>query len=56
MRKKVIDKNRIDVGKIVALRRAGWNIMEIADEMHMEPRLVMEAIYWYVAEHQKVAT
>lgn len=35
----------IDVGKIMALKNAGWKNKDIADEMHMEPQAVANVIY-----------
>lgn len=40
-------KKRIDIGKIMALKKAGWKNKEIAMEMHMEPQAVAGAIYNY---------
>lgn len=38
-------KRPIDIGKIMALKNAGWKIKDIADEMHMEPQAVSNAIW-----------
>lgn len=35
----------IDVGKIMALKNAGWKNKDIADEMHMDPQTVANVIY-----------
>ncbi len=40
-------KKRIDIGKIMALKKAGWKNKDIATEMHMEPQAVAGAIYNY---------
>lgn len=40
-------KKRIDIGKIMALKKAGWKNKDIAIEMHMEPQAVTGAIYHY---------
>lgn len=37
-------RRRVDIGKITALRNAGWPIKEIALEMGMEPAAVSNAI------------
>lgn len=38
-------RRQIDVGKIMALKNAGWKNKDIADEMHMEPQAVANVIY-----------
>lgn len=38
-------KKKIDIGKIMALKNAGWKVKDIADEMHMEPQAVSNAIW-----------
>lgn len=38
-------KRQIDIGKIMALKNAGWKIKDIADEMRMEPQAVSNAIW-----------
>lgn len=40
-------RNRIDIGKIIALKNAGWSNIRIADEMDMQPQSVASAIYQY---------
>lgn len=40
-------RNRIDIGKIMALKNAGWSNVKIADEMGMQPQSVASAIYQY---------
>lgn len=40
-------RKRIDIGKIMALKNAGWKIKDIADEMKMEPPAVSNAIWRY---------
>lgn len=39
---------RIDIGKIIALKRAGWKDKGIADEMRMEQAVVASIIYQYI--------
>lgn len=41
------EKKRIDIGKIMALKNAGWKVKDIADEMRMEPSAVSNAIWRY---------
>ena len=41
------EKKAIDIGKIMALKNAGWKNKDIAGEMHMEPQAVANAIYKY---------
>ena len=41
------EKKKIDIGKIMALKNAGWKVKDIADEMHMEPQAVSNAIWRY---------
>jgi len=43
---------RIDIGKIMALKRAGWNDKDIADEMRMEPDAVSGIIRQYIRRLQ----
>ncbi len=43
----------VDVEKIIALRRAGWNTQEIAAEMHMETDAVDKVIAEYVEREKK---
>lgn len=38
-------RQRIDIGKIMALKNAGWSVAKIADEMGMQPQAVSNAIY-----------
>ena len=42
-------RKRIDIGKIMALKNAGWSNIKIADEMGMNPQSVANAIY----QHKK---
>lgn len=42
-------RKRIDIGKIMALKNAGWSNVKIADEMGMNPQAVANAIY----QHKK---
>ncbi len=42
---------RIDVGKIMALKRAGWTDEDIAAEMRMEPAAVSKVIRQYIRRH-----
>lgn len=42
-------RKRIDIGKIMALKNAGWSNAKIADEMGMNPQAVANAIY----QHKK---
>ena len=39
---------RIDIGKIMALKRARWTDEDIAAEMHMEPAAVSKVIRQYI--------
>lgn len=39
------EKPRIDRGKIMALKAAGWTPKKIADEMRLEPKQVSNIIY-----------
>lgn len=41
------EKKEIDIGKIMALKNAGWKVKDIADEMHMEPQAVSNAVWRY---------
>jgi orotate phosphoribosyltransferase-like protein len=45
-------RKRIDIGKIMALKNAGWKIKDIADEMHMEPQAVSNAIWRYNKQNE----
>lgn len=38
-------QQHIDIGKIMALKNAGWSVAKIADEMGMQPQAVSNAIY-----------
>lgn len=40
-------RKKIDIGKIMALKNAGWKNKDIADEMRMDPQAVANAIYQY---------
>ena len=42
-------RNSINIGKIMALKNAGWSNVKIADEMGMNPQAVANAIY----QHKK---
>lgn len=44
-------QKKIDTGKIMALKKAGWRNKDIADEMHMTPNAVASAIYLYKKNH-----
>lgn len=44
-------QKRIDTGKIMALKKAGWRNKDIADEIHMTPNAVASAIYLYKKHH-----
>lgn len=46
------EKKSIDIGKIMALKNAGWKNKDIAGEMHMDPQAVANAIY----NHKKKST
>lgn len=46
-------KSRVDKGKILALRRAGWKYKDIADEVHLSPQYVANIVR---AELQKTET
>ena len=45
-------RKKIDIGKIMALKKAGWKIKDIADEMHMEPSAVSNAIWRYNKQNE----
>lgn len=45
-------QNRIDYGKIMALKNAGWSNIKIADEMGMTNVAVAQAIYMYKKKHE----
>lgn len=45
-------RKKIDIGKIMALKKAGWKIKDIADEMHMEPQAVSNAIWRYNKQNE----
>lgn len=47
-------RNSIDIGKIMALKNAGWNVGKIADEMGMQPQSVSNAIYQYKKKCESV--
>lgn len=47
---------QIDIGKIMALKNAGWKNKDIADEMHMDPQAVASAIYQYRKKEQSAGT
>lgn len=49
-------RKQIDIGKIMALKNAGWKNKDIADEMHMEPQAVASAIYQYKKKEQSAGT
>lgn len=49
-------RRQIDVGKIMALKNAGWKNKDIADEMHMEPQTVANVIYQQKKKSQSVGT
>ena len=40
-------KKKYDVGKIMDLKKAGWKVKDIADEMKMTPQQVSNQIYLY---------
>lgn len=40
-------RRKIDIGKIMALKNAGWSREKIADEMGMTPNAVSNAVYAY---------
>ncbi len=46
-------EQRMDVGKIIALKKAGWETERIAVEMHMEPEKVDRAIMEYFETKEK---
>lgn len=41
------DKKRIDKGKIIALKKAGWSNKDIAAEMHLEAQTVANVVYQF---------
>ena len=46
-------KKKYDVGKIMALKKAGWKVKDIADEMKMTPQQVSNQIYLYNKKMQE---
>lgn len=46
-------RQRLDIGKIMALKNAGWPVKEIAAEMHLTNLQVSQAIYNYNKKHAK---
>ena len=44
-------RKSVDVGKIIALRNAGWSNRKIADEMGMQPQAVANAVCQYKKKH-----
>ena len=40
-------KSKVDIGKILALKRAGWSHAKIADEMKLTVKQVTNYIYRY---------
>lgn len=46
---------RIDMGKVNALREAGWSIGKIAEEMYIPPEDIAEKIYSRKVQEQKTA-
>lgn len=48
-------RRRIDMGKVMALRRAGWSNAEIADEMGIPAQSVANAVCAYKKKHSAPA-
>lgn len=46
------ERKKIDIGKIMALKKAGWKVKDIADEMHIEPSAVSNAIWRYNKQNE----
>lgn len=46
-------KKKYDVGKIMALKKAGWKVKDIADEMKMTAQQVSNQIYLYNKKMQE---
>lgn len=46
-------RRKIDIGKIMALREAGWTYLKIADEMGMTSAAVAQAVYMYKRKHER---
>lgn len=46
-------RKKYDVGKIMALKKAGWKVKDIADEMKMTPQQVSNQIYLYNKKMQE---
>ena len=44
-------RNSVDIGKIMALREAGWSLNRIADEMKMSKQSVWNAISRWKKKH-----
>ncbi len=49
-----VKRRKIDVGKIMALKNAGWKNKDIADEMNMSPQMVANVIYQKRKKEQDV--
>ncbi len=44
-------RNSVDIGKIMALRKAGWSLNRIANEMNMSRQSVWNAISRWKKKH-----
>lgn len=40
-------KKKLDIGKIMALKKAGWSAADIADELGTTPQSIYSAVYTY---------
>lgn len=49
-------REKIDIGKIMALKNAGWKNKDIADEMRMDPQAVANAIYNFKKKQGEVSS
>lgn len=39
------NSEKVDVDKILTLRKAGWRVKEIAEDMHLEPQKISNILY-----------
>lgn len=49
-------KKRIDVGKVMALKNAGWKNKAIAEEMNLEPQTVANIVYQQKKKIEEAST
>ena len=48
-------RKKIDIGKVMALRNAGWSNIKIADEMGVKPQSIAAAVYNYKKEQEETS-